>query len=224
MGCDIHDYVEVRKNGKWEKVGKIFPNPYHDEKKETKIYDDYEWNARLIEHPFHVRSYDTFAILANVRNGSGFAGCNTGNGFISFPHHRGLPADVSEGVLKKYSVTVRQKGDDPDESGTCDWRSAETWVIGGTSYWIERDKIVSDPDAHSASYLSLVELEAYDWQQTTKHRGIVDYKQYQEWKKKGKPSSWSGGVWGGSIQHVSHEEMDQHIQLDTAEDCYTRVE
>lgn len=43
MGCDIHPYVEVRQNGKWE------------------------WEA-FAEPPFDWRSYGMFGFLANIRN------------------------------------------------------------------------------------------------------------------------------------------------------------
>lgn len=41
-----------------------------------------------------------FAILADVRNGYGFAGVNTGRGFIPIDEPRGLPNDVTEEVKK----------------------------------------------------------------------------------------------------------------------------
>lgn len=68
MGCDIHVVAEVRSGDKW--------------------------SLSDIEIP-HGRDYNSFAILANVRNGYGFAGCDTGDElqFISLP--RGLPVDLS---------------------------------------------------------------------------------------------------------------------------------
>jgi hypothetical protein len=44
------------------------------------------------------RNYDVFAILADVRNGHGFAGVETGDGFNSISSMRGLPDDPSEDV------------------------------------------------------------------------------------------------------------------------------
>lgn len=44
------------------------------------------------------RNYDLFAILANVRNGFGFGGCDTGDRFPTIVPRRGLPADVSDQV------------------------------------------------------------------------------------------------------------------------------
>lgn len=91
MGCDIHFYVEVRKGGVWKSVDKWDTDedgwmhvPYGDA-----FYDD--------------RNYDLFAILADVRNGVGFAGVTTGEGFNIIAPPRGLPSDVSPEVLKASS-------------------------------------------------------------------------------------------------------------------------
>jgi hypothetical protein len=67
MGCDIHCYSEINKDGKWEIVDKV------------KID----------------RNYSLFGILANVRNGWGCAGCDTGDGFMPIAEPRGLPENVS---------------------------------------------------------------------------------------------------------------------------------
>ena len=51
---------------------------------------------------FDVRDYDLFAMLADVRNGRGFAGCVTGDGFEPISKPKGLPEDI--GIdLKKHS-------------------------------------------------------------------------------------------------------------------------
>lgn len=72
MGCDIHCYAEKRnKDGKWEIVG-----------------DNYQ--------PYGNRNYNLFAILANVRNGTAFAGCKTGEGFNPISNPKGVPSDASE--------------------------------------------------------------------------------------------------------------------------------
>lgn len=80
MGCDIHAYVEVRNGDVWksadvwtEEDGWFSANPT--------VYND--------------RNYSLFAILAGVRNGVGFAGCKTGEGFNPISIPRGLPVDVS---------------------------------------------------------------------------------------------------------------------------------
>jgi hypothetical protein len=189
MGCDIHDYVEVRENGQWKKVGAVFPNPYHrpNEPEGEPDEDGYAWNAKKTDHPYKSRNYDLFAILANVRNGYGFAGVDTGNGFVRISEPKGLPSDVSPEV-----------------------------------------KAISDEyggDGHSHSWLTLRELEAADWQRTTLHRGWVNVPSYKVFKEKGKPDSWSGGVGGGMVEHLTNKEMDARIESGTAhESCYTQVE
>lgn len=65
MGCDIHGIVEGKFNGEWQTI--------------EEFIDD--------------RNYDMFAILADVRNGFGFAGAPSGEGFQAISSQRGLPAD-----------------------------------------------------------------------------------------------------------------------------------
>lgn len=101
MGCDIHCYAEKKENGKWVKVVKAFPNRYYDPSKENKIDDDgYEWNPEFKDEPYSGRNYDLFGILADVRNGRGFAGIQTGEGFNPICDPKGLPIDVSDEVKK----------------------------------------------------------------------------------------------------------------------------
>lgn len=99
MGCDIHAAIEYRTGDQWKAL--MFPNRYY-----SKEYD--EMSARLDLQ----RDYDLFAILANVRNGRGFAGVKTGNGFRSISDNRGLPEDIS--------AEARETG--------CTGDHSETWV------------------------------------------------------------------------------------------------
>ena len=84
MGTDIHLAVEVRKNGRWEAV--MWPNRWHGR------WDD---EPLLTANTHMNRDYDLFAILGNVRNGRGFAGVVTGDGFAYISDCRGLPDDIS---------------------------------------------------------------------------------------------------------------------------------
>jgi len=78
MGCDIHFFVEVKQaDGTWKWV----------KDKDKPFYDG--------------RNYDLFAILADVRNGHGFAGSKTGDGFNPISDPRGLPTDASSEVREK---------------------------------------------------------------------------------------------------------------------------
>ncbi len=90
MGCDIHMYAEVRKNGVWEKVGDVFENPYYDPERPTRTDSNgYTWNAKYIDKPYDDRNYRLFAILANVRNDDDWQP-------ISMP--RGIPKDISQEI------------------------------------------------------------------------------------------------------------------------------
>ncbi len=52
-----------------------------------------------VDKPYYDgRNYNLFAILADVRNGRGFAGIKTGDGFNPIAPPRGLPDDVSPEV------------------------------------------------------------------------------------------------------------------------------
>lgn len=92
MGCDIHLYVERREDGKWVSADKWEPDTYVEEGEEPRLCVQYE------QRFYRGRNYDLFAILANVRNGRGFAGCDTGDGFVPIAEPRGLPDDCCEQV------------------------------------------------------------------------------------------------------------------------------
>lgn len=91
MGTDIHAVIEVKKDGKWSAIK--FPNKY---------FGQYEGEPETTEKVDFGRNYDAFAILADVRNGRGFAGCDTGDEFVPIAMPKGLPDDITEearGVL-----------------------------------------------------------------------------------------------------------------------------
>lgn len=83
MGCDIHLRVQKRVNGEW-----LFA--------ESLVYDKWSPDRLKPEVWYKGRNYDLFAILANVRNGHGFAGCDTGDGFKPIADPRGLPNGLTE--------------------------------------------------------------------------------------------------------------------------------
>lgn len=91
MGCDIHLYVERKVDGVWTTADK---------------WTEEEWPGEQQKHlrvdlPYYGgRDYDLFAILANVRNGRGFAGIKMGEGFVPISEPRGIPEDASPEYLK----------------------------------------------------------------------------------------------------------------------------
>ena len=79
MGCDIHIIVERQaESGQWQRVWQHsydVPDPEGTPER------------------FRDRNYDLFGILADVRNGHGFAGIATGSGWPSIAPNRGIPTD-----------------------------------------------------------------------------------------------------------------------------------
>ena len=122
MGTDIHVICEVKENGKWKKNEKrVFPDPDHywlkkrlEEDPEYQVPDF--WQDSLHNEfdikPETGRNYDKFAILANVRNGRGFAGVKTGRGFAFMSDSRGFPEGVDSDYLEEYG----------------DWTHSRTWI------------------------------------------------------------------------------------------------
>lgn len=70
---------------------------YQSDKESTYKYESPEVLGWLYDN----RDYDVFAILADVRNGRGFAGIKTGEGFVPISEPKDLPIDVSEEVKKE---------------------------------------------------------------------------------------------------------------------------
>lgn len=204
MGCDIHLFVEAKKNTGWEVCNppktkakledlthmkdpenwiKEYPYDglgYYWNYAYSRTYGDYDtYEEGYLDKgepvPWRIgRDYDLFAMLADVRNGRGFAGCKTGEGFNVIAKPKGLPTNASLQVV----------------------RASNNWGI----------------DGHSHSWLTLDEIKKFDWNQITTHYGHVGIMEYLRYKKDGKPTSWSGGVGGGSIKIISNEEMDKVIE------------
>lgn len=94
MGCDIHFYVERLENGEWVSADQWEKPAWSD-------------NENYLEVPYdkafyHDRNYSLFAILANVRNGYGFADVDTGDGFNPIDMPRDTPGDMSQPVAAEF--------------------------------------------------------------------------------------------------------------------------
>jgi hypothetical protein len=99
MGTDIHLYIERQDaKGVWHRAAcSAWPCPWCAG---NGAYPDgrccYSCEGRKVtKEPYHERNYNVFAMLANVRNGVGFAGCDTGDGFAPLAEPRGLPDDTA---------------------------------------------------------------------------------------------------------------------------------
>jgi hypothetical protein len=87
MGCDIHMHVEKKVGGRWEPVTRTeFERFDRDDGKAFHFREDY--------YAYEDRNYDLFAMLADVRNGRGFAGIPTGEGFDPICVPKGFPEDA----------------------------------------------------------------------------------------------------------------------------------
>lgn len=97
MGCDIHCSVEKRMaDGSWEAITG-FVSDYYD--KGHDYFGTQEFKEA--KAPIDCRNYNAFAVLADVRNGIGFAGCDTGNAINPIAQPKGLPEDVSRSIKEE---------------------------------------------------------------------------------------------------------------------------
>jgi hypothetical protein len=136
MGCDIHVRIQHRNGRGWEDV------PYA-----SYLQRKYRFNDEPIpEHwptapqQLTARNYDTFGILANVRNGRGFAGAQTGSGWLPLAPERGLPDGI-----------------DPD---------GEPWLGDHSFTWMTLVELQAYPwdvaRARLCGVVSRIEYEAWD--------------------------------------------------------------
>lgn len=172
MGCDIHSVIQIRKNGKWKSIGIGF--------------DD--------------RNYHAFSILANVRNGTGFAGVKTGSRIEPISEPRGLPKD--------FNVDTKYGKCHPDID--CEYSDDGMWL-----------------GDHSFSHLSLQEMLDYDFNQKRVGIGVLDEKTYRKWDKKESPYPRCGSVWGRDIITYSQKEYDlleSENRLPKSKKIYIQVE
>lgn len=207
MGCDIHPYVEVRQQEGWQKVHDIFENAYF---REDDPLDD--WNRPTSDRPYFGRNYTLFAILAGVRNYHEVSP-------IAQP--RGVPPDVSSGILGEYTLRILEPGDDPELPGMCSMEDAVRLVANKSSSWVREGEIITHPDWHSASWFTLAELLAVDWHgRKVTLSGRVDAQRYQEFRQQGKPSQFAGFT---SSRKVSPRTLEKRIAAGTAAGYHTEV-
>jgi hypothetical protein len=96
MGCDIHTMAErgFEHNGKTYWTGitdPVFDHDFYDPERPVAGY-----NYPYTTEPYGGRNYRLFAFLADVRNGRGFAGIDTGNRITPIADPRGVPEDASD--------------------------------------------------------------------------------------------------------------------------------
>lgn len=172
MGTDIHTIAQIRASSKWETVA-------------VNIADE-------------VRNYDSFAVMANVRNGRGCAGIVTGERWEPIDNPRGLPKDFD---------FCRNMYDEP--------------VI----YYEDEEKWLGE---HSYSWLCLGEIEEYFARikdKTYRATGVVDVDQY---RPDTVPDWYCGSISGTNIKTVTEKEYHAgvpctHVQQVWDEPCTDRL-
>jgi hypothetical protein len=71
-----------------------------------------------------------------------------------------------------------------------------------------------DPELgdHSHGHVTLAELHAYDWWQTTVKEGVIGLSVFARWNRITPPPMYSGGVSGPNIVHLTTAEADAHLK------------
>lgn len=215
MGCDIHLTVEIQdKDGVWHGVPcPAAPAKPDDEKDKytTEYWDswgrsrgykeergdmseEYDWSFGRI--------YSCFALMANVRNGDGVTP-------ISNP--KGFPQDASEESIHEYCLEVVDDETASAEHITSPAR-ANTWVKRGSSERI-RSNLISGPDWHNPSWLSLTELNDVD-EKAIPVSYILTYREYEELRYlKKHPENIDGLDW----YNMSPSQQSEYRRVNTRE-------
>lgn len=200
MGTDIHLIVQRRnENGQWYRV--MPPTDYNET--DPWLANNYQ-NAITSERrndshsmdSYYIRKYETswysdrnyrlFAVLADVRNGYGFAGTPTGIPITPIATPRGLPTDLN--------VPSQVYDEDGEE-------------IGGVDAF--------DFGDHSFSYLTLTEILSYGWDDINMHCGVISFDEYVQRQRENnheQPDTWSGDISGPGVRVI--EESEARMMLE----------
>jgi len=178
MGTDIHAVVQRRKNGQWITYAEGYES----------------------------RNYDVFSILADVRNGHGFAGCKTGDGFKPISAPKGIPTDLVYVGNPTYPSVAVDGGFRPFPGSYRDqYKEEKTYNLGD----------------HSHSWLTLDELLSIDMGSVVKKFGCVsapDFEKIGDYFKKYRHEpkcSYFGGVSGPNTITMEESDYLVHKQLNT---------
>lgn len=149
------------------------------------------------------RHYQLFAVLADVRNGYGFAGVSTGEAVKPIARPRGFPADFEV---------------DGEDHPVADVSALTEWQ---RKYHKDGDPLVVWMGDHSHSWLTAEEMLAwYATAPTVLKTGVISREQYGKWDGKSSPDSWSGGISGPGVVVVNDNDIEKkerpawtHVQI-----------
>jgi hypothetical protein len=198
MGCDIHLFTERRADSAsaWEPfVVRTVCSWCDGTGKNRDGAECYGCKGSGKEPGYSGRNYDVFGQLANVRNGIGCCGVDTGDGFEPIAMPRGFPPDLSPALASIF-------GDDEMTDDEYDAAHATYGSSGGD---------------HTPSWLTLAELLAYQSRVASRRaiqRGVISWDQYLQWREsdRGEPNKgWSGGVSGLNVVTVDTKTAERMI-------------
>lgn len=183
MGTDIHIRIETRDEaGKW---APLLP-PVKHRGDDTHHYRSWYDN----------RNYDVFAVLANVRNGYGFAGIYRGEPVAYISEPKGLPVGVDIEAPPEWDGYLNE---------TCPGQPAYVDPEGDARVRYCR----SDLGDHSFTWFTPDELlNAPQWKQRQRKSGVMSPREYRRMRESGEPNSWSRGISGPGIATVTPADMD----------------
>lgn len=173
MGCDIHIVIQVQDSGGAWREQPWQEAPYEWEKDQPAVPD-----VPIAPNIFRQRNYDLFGLLADVRNGHGFAGIQTGEGWPSIAPNRGLP----DGLAVDAVLPNPKYPEDGPRS------------LGDHSFtWVTLDELQAFPWDHISTRLyGVVPAKEYERLKATKQP----------------PQSYSGGTTGPGIQTYDADAWD----------------
>ena len=157
MGCDIHGVLQRKEDGKWITYAEGWPN----------------------------RNYRFFGLLANVRNGYGPAGVETGDAIKPIAEPRGLPKGYKWGDHVNLPENFR-------------------WFFDGMREYHEKEKRYWLGD-HSWSFVTGAELMELDLTKKIKCIGVLTKADFDKWEdnilkyREKMNFEYCGGVWGQNI-------------------------
>ena len=168
MGTDIHGVFQRKdKNtGKWHGVSSTYEQERH---------------------------YQLFAVLAGVRNGTGFAGVTTGSPVKPISEPRGLPLDFQIDEQDCHQIEVLEHMDPRRRQWHEKDDSLKVWM-----------------GDHSYSWLSGEEMLAWvENAPTVTKTGILARDVYEAWDGTTTPLSYCGGISGPNVVVVNDNTVDK---------------
>jgi hypothetical protein len=184
-----------------------YPNPGEDEPWDIhSMKKDAAHLAWLANNPVFVeansaigsvwgRDYDFFAIVGDVRNGYGFAGCPTGQAFTPIGKGRSfydLPFDARE---------------DEDSRDSLDYGEH-------SRSWVTLKELLEYPWDATRVSTGVIPLETADEVFNSERVGLYTYADVRKGNQS--PSAWSGGIDGASIRTITPLQADHLLDGKTA--------